>query len=44
MFTLGRHRFSEILKAYLFRKIYEKTAISDSQSVVNTENAKNNEI
>ena len=36
--------FSEILKTDFFRKISGKTAISASQTLDKTENAKNNEI
>ena len=43
-FHFRKHRFSEILKTDFFRKIFEKTAISASQTVDKTENAKNKEI
>ena len=36
--------FSEIFKTDLFRKIFDKTAISASRTVDKTENAKNKEI
>ena len=43
-FHFCKHRFSDILKTDFFRKIFEKTAISASQTVDKTEKAKNNEI
>ena len=41
MFTLGKHRFSEIFKNWFFRKLFEKTAFLPAKSVVNTEKCEN---
>ena len=44
IFTFPKHRISEIIKTDFFRKIFQKTFISASQTLDKIENAKNNEI